>query len=284
MKKVMVFGAGTMGAGIAQVVAEAGHAVILRDVSDDLVQKGMATIDKNLARAVEKGRITPEKRQETLSSIKGLVYSGNGSAGFETTDLVIEAIVEEMAIKKSLYQDLDRLCPPDTIFATNTSALSVTELAASTTRPAKFVGLHFFNPAPMMQLVEVVAGAVTSPETVATATEFVKEIGKIPVNVADSPGFIVNRVLFPMINEAAFVLLEGLATPEDIDSAMRLGANHPIGPLALADLIGLDVALAVLETLQRESGDPKYRPCPILRKMVRAGFLGRKTGQGFYKY
>jgi 3-hydroxybutyryl-CoA dehydrogenase len=284
MKKVMIFGAGAMGAGIAQVVAEAGYGVVLRDISDDLVQRGIASICKNLTRAVEKGRLTEERSQEIVSAIEGRAYVDAGAEGYDELDLVIEAIVEDMETKRSLYQALDLVCPKDTIFATNTSALSVTELGASTKRPDRFVGLHFFNPAPLMQLVEVVAGAATSAQTVDAATEFVKKLGKVPVNVADAPGFIVNRVLFPMINEAVFVLMEGVASAESIDSAMRLGANHPIGPLALADLVGLDVTLAILETLLEEYGDSKYRPCPLLRKMVRAGFLGRKTGQGFFTY
>jgi 3-hydroxybutyryl-CoA dehydrogenase len=284
MKKVMVFGAGTMGAGIAQVAAEADYRVVLRDVSDDLVERGIASVNRNLVRAVEKGRLTEERRQEIAAAIEGRVYVDAGADGCADVDLVIEAIVEDLGAKRSLYQALDLVCPHDTVFATNTSALSVTELAASTKRPDRFVGLHFFNPVPLMQLVEVVAGAATSPQTVDSATAFVEKLGKVPVNVADAPGFVVNRVLFPMINEAVFVLMEGVAGAESIDSAMRLGANHPIGPLALADLVGLDVTLAILENLHGESGDPKYRPCRLLREMVRAGFLGRKTGQGFYKY
>jgi len=284
MNKIIVVGAGTMGAGIAQVAAAAGCSVVLKDINEDLVSKGLKIVHKNLSKAVEKGKLTQEQMDGTLALVKGVVEADDLANEAKDTDLVIEAIVENMGIKKAFYADLDAICPEQTVFASNTSALSISELAAATKRPDRFVGLHFFNPATIMQLVEVVAGAGTSPEVIDRCREFVVKIGKTPVSVAEAPGFVVNRMLVPLINEAAYILMEGVASPEDIDTAMRLGANHPIGPLALGDLIGLDVCLAVMETLYSEFGDPKYRPCPVLRKMVRGGLLGRKTGQGFFKY
>ncbi|HBV87399.1 MAG TPA: 3-hydroxybutyryl-CoA dehydrogenase [Desulfosporosinus sp.] len=284
MKKIVVLGAGTMGAGIALVAAQAGFQVILRDVSEAFVLKGLKFIDKILSKAVEKGKLSAEDKSGILGNLKGVYDANELAEELKDTDLIIEAIVENMSIKKSVYKEFDAQCPEKTIFASNTSALSISELAAATTRPQNVIGMHFFNPANIMQLVEVIAGAATSKETVETVNEFVKAIGKVPVQVKESPGFIVNRMLVPLINEAAFIYMEGIATPEDIDAAMKLGANHPIGPLALGDMIGLDVCLAVMETLYTEFGDPKYRPCPVLRKMVRAGFLGRKTEKGFYQY
>jgi len=284
MKKVVVLGAGTMGAGIALVAAQAGFQVILRDVSETLVQKGLKIIDKILNKAVEKGKMSAEDKSGILGNLKGVYDANELAEELKDTDLIIEAIVENMAIKKSVYKEFDAQCPEKTIFASNTSALSISELASATNRPQNVIGMHFFNPANVMKLVEVIAGAATSNETVELVNNFVKEIGKVPVQVKESPGFIVNRMLVPLINEAAFIYMEGIATPEDIDAAMKLGANHPIGPLALGDMIGLDVCLAVMETLYTEFADPKYRPCPVLRKMVRAGFLGRKTGKGFYQY
>ncbi|MBC2722402.1 3-hydroxybutyryl-CoA dehydrogenase [Desulfosporosinus sp.] len=284
MKKIAVLGAGTMGAGIALVAAQAGFQVILRDVSEAFVLKGLKIIDKILSKAVEKGKLSAEDKSGILGNLKGVYDANELAEELKDTDLIIEAIVENMSIKKSVYKEFDAQCPEKTIFASNTSALSISELAAATTRPQNVIGMHFFNPANIMQLVEVIAGAATSKETVETVNEFVKAIGKVPVQVKESPGFIVNRMLVPLINEAAFIYMEGIATPEDIDAAMKLGANHPIGPLALGDMIGLDVCLAVMETLYTEFGDPKYRPCPVLRKMVRAGFLGRKTEKGFYQY
>lgn len=278
--KIMVCGAGTMGSGIAQVMAEAGHHVFLRDISNDFVQRGIKSITKNLTRKLEKGRITSEEQEAVLARITG-VTDLNAA---QDVDLVLEAITEKMEPKKELFRELESICLAKTIFATNTSALSISELAAATKRPDKFIGMHFFNPAPVMQLVEVIKGVGTAAETFKFIEKFTKELGKTPVVLAEAPGFVVNRVLIPMINEAAQILMEGVATKEDIDAAMKLGANHPIGPLALADLIGLDVCLFIMETLYAEFGDSKYRPSPLLRKMVRAGYLGRKSGRGFFNY
>lgn len=280
MKSVMVLGAGTMGSGIAQVVAQAGYQVFLRDIETRFVEKGLATIGKNLSRLVEKGKMTPGQQEEVMGRIKGIVDLAEG----KDVDLVIEAVIENMDLKKQVYQELEATCHPHTIFASNTSSLSITAIAAATKRPDKVIGMHFFNPVPVMQLVEVIKGAATSEETYQVVHDLVKQLGKTPVTVQEAPGFVVNRMLVPMINEAAFLLMEGVASAEDIDTAMKLGANHPIGPLALGDLIGLDVCLFIMEILQAETGDDKYRPCPLLRKMVRAGHLGRKTGKGFYSY
>jgi 3-hydroxybutyryl-CoA dehydrogenase len=284
MMKVMVIGAGTMGAGIAQMAAAAGCTVVLNDISDEFVDKGLRTISRDLSRSLDKGKISQEEVERILAFIRGIADAEQRAKEAGDTDLLIEAIVENTAVKKNLYAELDGACPPQTIFASNTSALSISELAASTSRAERFVGLHFFNPVPVMQLVEIIAGAATSPGVVESMREFVERIGKVPVVVAEAPGFVVNRILIPMVNEAVFTVMEGVAKPEDVDAAMRLGANHPIGPLSLADMIGLDICLAVMETLHREFGDSKYRPAPLLRKMVRAGLLGRKTGQGFFTY
>lgn len=269
-----------MGAGIAQVVAEGGNSVVLRDIDQKFVTKGLAGIDKNLSRAVEKGKMAQADKDAVMSRIKGVVDLKEAGQ----IDLVIEAVIERMDLKKQIYKELEELFPAETIFASNTSALSISEIASVTKRAGKVIGMHFFNPAPVMKLVEVIKGAATSTETYNTIVEFTKSLGKTPVTVEEAPGFVVNRILIPMINEAAFILQEGTATAEDIDIAMKLGANHPIGPLALGDLVGLDVTLFVMETLYTELGEAKYRPCPLLRKMVRAGYLGRKTGRGFYQY
>lgn len=278
--KVLILGAGTMGSGIAQVVAEAGNDVILRDIDQKFVSKGIAIIEKNLGRAVEKGKMAQSDKEAILSRIRGIVDLKEAGQ----VDLIIEAIIERMDLKKQIYKELEEIFPAETIFASNTSALSISEIASVTKRADKVIGMHFFNPAPVMKLVEVIKGAATSQKTYDTIVEFTKSLGKTPVSVEEAPGFVVNRILVPMINEAAYILQEGIASAEDIDVAMKLGANHPIGPLALGDLVGLDVTLFVMETLYTELGDSKYRPCPLLRKMVRAGYLGRKTGRGFYTY
>jgi 3-hydroxybutyryl-CoA dehydrogenase len=280
IKTIGVIGAGTMGSGIAQIAAEAGFEVIMRDIEDSFVQRGMSNINKNLGRAVDKGKKSKEEAEE----IVGRVRSTTNLEDLKAADLVIEAVIENMEMKKELYGELDRVCGPDTVIASNTSGLSITEMASATKRPDKVVGMHFFNPVPVMKLVEVIMGASTSKETFQLIMDISRKMGKEPIAVNEAPLFVVNRILVPMINEAAFVLMEGVAGPEDIDKGMMLGANHPIGPLALADLVGLDVLLAVQDTLYKETGDSKYRACPLIRKMVRAGHLGRKSGQGFYSY
>ncbi len=278
--KVLVSGAGTMGSGIAQVIAECGHEVYLRDIDEKFVTRGIDGINKNLSRNVEKGKMTIEEKFAIMSRITGTV----DLQAAKEVHVVIEAIVERMDIKKNLYRELEEICPPTTIFASNTSALSISEIAAATKRSDKVIGMHFFNPAPVMKLVEVIKGAGTSEQTYKFVMDLAAQLGKNPVTVEEAPGFVVNRILIPMINEAAFILQEGTASAEDIDAGMKLGANHPIGPLALGDLIGLDVCLFIMDTLYTETGDAKYRACPLLRKMVRAGYLGRKTAKGFFGY
>jgi 3-hydroxybutyryl-CoA dehydrogenase len=280
MKTIGVIGAGTMGAGIAQVCAQAGFKVVMRDIAEKFVNNGLNIISKNLDREVKKNRLS----QEDAKAITGRILGTVNLTDLAECDFIIEAVIEQMSLKKELYQELDKICPASTIFATNTSGLSITEMASYTSRANKFVGMHFFNPAPVMKLVEVVKGAMTDEETYQATVELAKQLGKDPITVNEAPLFVVNRILIPMINEAIYTLMEGVASAEDIDKGMRLGANHPIGPLALADLIGLDVTLLVQETLYQETSDSKHRPCPLLRKMVRAGHLGRKTGRGFFNY
>ncbi|AZR74059.1 3-hydroxybutyryl-CoA dehydrogenase [Anoxybacter fermentans] len=281
MMKVGVIGAGTMGSGICQVLAQSGHQVYLVEQNAEFLNKGLARIEKGYDRNVKKERMTEEEKNAAMANITGIEGVSNLPGDL---DLVIEAVVEELDVKKEVFKELDQVCDSKTILATNTSALSISEIAVVTGRPDKVVGMHFFNPVPVMKLVEVIRGAVTSDETFNFVKELAESLGKTPVEVKEAPGFVVNRILIPMINEAAYILMEGIASAEDIDKAMKLGANHPIGPLALADLIGLDVCLSIMETLYTEFGDPKYRPCPLLRKMVRANQLGRKTGQGFFSY
>jgi 3-hydroxybutyryl-CoA dehydrogenase len=269
-----------MGAGIAQVVAQAGFRVVLVDLDESLVRKGIATINKNLTRQVDKGRMPEAEKGAILERIQAIASVDEGA----DADLVIEVIVENLDVKLKVFKELDRVLKNEAILASNTSALSISALAAATSRPEKVIGMHFFNPVSVMQLVEIVKGPSTSEETFASIRTMVEKLGKTSVTVNEAPGFIVNRLLIPMINEAAFILMEGVSSAEEIDTAMKLGANHQMGPLALADLIGIDICLAIMETLYTEFGDPKYRPCPLLRRLVRAGRLGRKTGLGFYKY
>src|SRR5512137_1715260 len=273
VKKICVLGAGLMGSGIAQVAAEAGYEVAMRDIEDRFVQNGFNIIRKNYDRAISKGKMTKEQSEAVLSRIKGFVDMGQAVQG---VDVVIEAVIENMDLKRKVYQDLDRLCAPQTILASNTSGLSITEIASVTKRPGKVVGMHFFNPVPVMKLVELIKGQATSTETFDLIRGLAEKMGKTPIAVNEAPGFAVNRILVPMINEAIFALQEGIASAEDIDKGMVLGANHPIGPLALADLVGLDTLLMVQDNLYKELGDSKYRPCALLRKIVRAGHLGRK--------
>ena len=278
--KVYVIGTGTMGAGVVQAFAQANIPVVMKSRTQASLDKAVGKISKSLAKLVEKGKIEQAYMDATMANISTTV----DYADFADADLVIEAASEDMNLKKEVFAELAKICKPETIFATNTSSLSITEIAAITDRPTQFIGMHFFNPAPVMKLVEVIKGQMTSQETSDKIFALATEMGKTPVMVEEAPGFVVNRILVPMINEAVGIYAEGIASVEDIDSAMKLGANHPMGPLALGDLIGLDVCLAIMEVLYNEFADSKYRPHPLLKKMVRAGLLGRKSGQGFYKY
>jgi 3-hydroxybutyryl-CoA dehydrogenase len=280
INQIMVIGAGQMGSGIAQVCAMASYNVILHDIKDEFVQKGIGNIQKNLNRQVEKGRLEESEKETILSRIITSVSLENASKA----DLVIEAVVENMDVKTQLFKMLDQFAPDHTILASNTSSLPITEIAAATERPEKVIGMHFMNPVPVMKLVEIIRGLQTSDDVYETIEAVSKKLQKVPVEVNDFPGFISNRILMPMINEAIFAVYEGVATPEAVDEIMKLGMNHPMGPLTLADFIGLDTCLYIMETLHEGFGDDKYRPCPLLRKYVKAGWLGKKSGRGFYIY
>jgi len=280
IKTIGIVGAGTMGHGIAQVALQSGFGVILRDMEERLLVVAKEKISRGLDKWVEKGRFTEAQKEQML---RGLTLT-TAFKDFRQADFVVEAVTEDFEVKQQVFQELDGTCRPAVILATNTSSISITKIAAVTKRPEKVIGMHFMNPAPLMELVEVIPGMVTSRETLATTIELAKKMGKTPIQSKDFPGFIINRILIPMINEAAYALMEGVGTTEDIDTIMKLGAKHPLGPLQLADMVGLDICLAVMQTLHQGLGEDKYRPCPLLVKMVDAGFLGRKTGRGFYKY
>ncbi|MDD5543640.1 MAG: 3-hydroxybutyryl-CoA dehydrogenase [Acidobacteriia bacterium] len=280
IETIGVIGSGTMGNGIAQVCATAGFHVLMKDIQDEFLDRGLKTIDKSLSKFVEKGKLAADRKNSIMKNI-GTTSTSQPLAG---CDFVIEAASENFEIKKQIFQELDSLCRPDVIFGSNTSSISITRLAAQTRRPDKCIGMHFMNPVPLMTLVEIIRGLATSDETYAATKSLAEKLGKVPCEVNDSPGFVSNRVLMPMINEAIYCVMEGVGKPESIDTVMKLGMNHPMGPLTLADLIGLDVCLDIMEVLYQGFADSKYRPCPLLRKMVAAGCLGRKSGRGFYEY
>lgn len=280
VKTIFVIGAGQMGSGIAHVFAVSGYNVYLHDLKEEFVERGMTSIQKNLARLVEKGKM----EQSIMDSALANIQTSTDIQNAKNADLIIEAAVENMEIKAKIFAELDGVIKEDAIVASNTSSLPITEIAAVMSKPENFIGMHFFNPVPVMKLVEVIKGLATSPEVFQTVKALAEKIGKEPVEVEDFPGFVGNRILLPMINEAVYTLYEGVASIEDIDAVMRLGMNHPMGPLQLADFIGLDTCLSIMETLHEGLGDSKYRPCPLLRKYVKAGWLGRKTGRGFYNY
>ncbi len=279
IKTIGVIGSGTMGSGIAQVAACSGLNVILADVADDLLKKSMAGIDKSLSKLIEKGKLAGPKE-----SLLGRIKTTSRLEEMKGADFAVEAVTEDFEVKKKVLQELDRILAPEVILSSNTSSISITRLGALTKRPGRFMGMHFMNPVPLMTLVELIKGIATTAETFAAVKALAEKMGKVPVEASDYPGFIANRILMPMINEAVYALMEGVGTPEAIDTVMKLGMNHPMGPLALADLIGLDVCLFIMEVLHQGFADTKYRPCPLLRKMVDAGYLGRKSGRGFYDY
>jgi len=280
IERVAIIGAGTMGSGIAQVFAQVGYAVSLIDVSREQLSRAMASIERGTKRLMEKGQLGQVEQE----AIMGRITTSLAVDEVRKARLVLEAIIEDVEAKTRLFATVDQVAPAEAILASNTSSVSITRLAAATRRPKRVIGMHFINPAPVMKLVEVIRGLATSDETHEAVVELARGLGKTPVTVSDTPGFALNRLLIPMLNEACYLLMEGVASREDIDTVMKLGANHPMGPLALADLVGLDTCLAIMEVLQRDLGEDKYRPCPLLRKMVAAGYLGRKSGRGFYTY